>query len=363
MTGLADFEPLPAERAGVELWRDVVGQAEALGALRASVDAPVHAYLLAGPRGSGKRALARAFAAALVSNGYEGVEAARQADLVLTGKHADVTEFEREGASISSEQADLIIKTASRSSIEGGPKVLILDEFHLVTTAAPKLLKTIEEPPRGTVFLVLADDVTPDLVTIASRCLHIDLAAIDDDAIIERLVAEGVAPDRAADAASAAAGDLSRARLLATDDRLALRRAAWREVPDRLDGSGSAAIETADNLLAMIADAMVPLTEAHAAEIAELEEQIKARGERGSGRKQLEERHKREARRYRTDELRAGLTELARRYRDEMATSVNPAGRIAAIEAIGSLAADLVRNPNERLQLTALFITLGRVGR
>jgi DNA polymerase-3 subunit delta' len=360
---IADHAPLPAEVAGIDLWGDVVGQPAALAQLRAAIDAPVHAYLMVGPRGSGKRALARAFAAALVSSAHTGEEAARQARMVLARNHSDVTEFEREGASISADQANAIIATAARSSIEGGLKVLVLDEFHLATTAVPMLLKTIEEPPAGTVFVVLVDDVTPEMVTIASRCVRIDLSAIADEAIVERLVAEGVAPERAADAAAAAIGDIGRARLLAIDDRLALRRAAWRAVPDRLDGTGAAAIESADDLLAMITDAMVPLTESQAAEVAELEEIIKARGERGSGRKQLEDRHKREARRYRTDEIRAGLTELSRRFRDELPGSSRPSAAIAAIDLLAGVAGNLVRNPNERLQLVALFVALGRLGR
>lgn len=360
MTARTQFAPLSAETAGVALWADVVGQDAAIAELRAAVDTPVHAYMLVGPRGCGSRELARAFAAALVSRDRTGDDAVRQARMALTGNHADVTEFARVGASISAEQADSIIATAARSSIENGPKVLILDEFHLVTTAAPKLLKTIEEPPDGTIFVVLADDVPNDLVTIASRCVRIDLASIPDDLIIERLVAEGVDADRAAEAAAAAAGDLVRARLLATDDRLALRRAAWRAVPDRLDGTGARAVETADELLAMIDDAMAPLAEAQAAEVAEFADLVAARGERGSGRKQFEDRHKREVRRYRTDEIRSGLTELSRRYRDELATSPRPADVAGAIDAIAALAADLVRNPNERLQLVALFSTLGR---
>lgn len=360
MTSRTDFPALSAELAGVDLWAGVVGQDNALREVRAAVDAPVHAYLLVGPRGSGKRALARAFAAALVSRDRSGEDAVRQARMALTQNHADVTEFERVGASISSEQADAIIATAARSSIENGPKVLILDEFHLVTTAAPKLLKTIEEPPDRTVFVVLADDVPNELVTIASRCVRIDLATITDDLIVERLVIEGVSQERAIDAAAAASGDLNRARLLATDERLALRRAAWRAVPDRLDGTGARAIETADDLLAMIDDAMTPLVDAHAAEVAEFAELVAARGERGSGRKQFEDRHKREVRRYRTDELRAGLTELSRRYRDDLATAPRPNDCAAAIDDIAALAGNLVRNPNERLQLAALFVTLGR---
>ena len=299
-----------------------MGQPAAVAELRAAARQPVHAYLLVGPRGSGKRALARAFAAALLSAGHTGADAVRHAELALAEAHPDLLVVERRGASISVEQADEIIAAASRSSVEGGAKVLVLDEFHLVTTAGPKLLKSIEEPPPGTVFVVLADEVPADLVTIASRCVRIELGPVPVEAIVERLEAEGVPAARAADAAAVAGGDLARARLLATDERLALRRQAWHDVPDRLDGAGGSAVEVADEVLAMITDAMASLTEAQAAEAAELEERVQARGERGSGRALLEARHKREARRYRADEVRSGLTELSRRYRDELAASV-----------------------------------------
>ena len=68
MTTRTDLPPLSAETAGVDLWADVVGQDDAIAELRAAVDAPVHAYLLVGPRGWGARELARAFAAGLVSH-------------------------------------------------------------------------------------------------------------------------------------------------------------------------------------------------------------------------------------------------------------------------------------------------------
>src|SRR5690606_21874212 len=124
---------------------------------------------------------------------------------------------EREGASISAEQADHIVERASRSPVEGTRKVLVLDEFHLVSErVGPKLLKTIEEPPPGTFFLVLAEEVTPELVTIASRCVQIDLGPVPLADVAAGLIAEGVEPARAEEAAVAAAGDLRRARVLAT---------------------------------------------------------------------------------------------------------------------------------------------------
>ena len=152
----------------------------------------MHAYLFVGPSGSGKRAAAHAFAAALLAPpGADRDD--RDARLALAGTHPDLLIVEREGASISVKQADDIVRAASLSPIEGDHKVLVLDEFHLMTAAvAPKLLKTIEEPPAPTIFVVLADDVPPELVTIASRCVRIDFGPVPTALVEATLVAEGV---------------------------------------------------------------------------------------------------------------------------------------------------------------------------
>ena len=101
------------------------------------------------------------------------------------------------------------------------------------------------------------------------------------------------------------------------------------------------------------------MRERQAAEEAELEERVKQLGERGPGRKALADRHKREQRRHRTDELRFGLAVLARHYRDELAAAGRPAPVAAALDAIQATAEGLVRNPNEQLQFQALFVRLG----
>jgi DNA polymerase III subunit delta' len=108
----------------------------------------------------------------------------------------------------------------------------------------------------------------------------------------------------------------------------------------------------------MIDDATDPLQERHKAELAELEARVELYGERGSGRKALTDQHKRELRRQRTDELRFGLAILARRYRDAAVASERPAAYLAAIDAIAALNEGLIRNPNDRLQLQALFFQL-----
>ncbi len=329
--------------------------------LRAAAQAPVHAYLLVGPRGSGKRALAAAFAADLLSQGSEGADAERHRRLALAEIHPDLVITERTGPWITAEQAREIVDLASRAPVEGRRKVLVLDEFHLVLRNAPILLKAIEEPAAGTVFVVLAEEVPPELVTIASRCVRIDLGPVPTRAIADRLVSEGIEPAAAETAAAAAAGDLGRARLLANDERLALRRDAWAAVPTELDGTGATAARLVDDLFAMIDDAAAPLRTRQELEEAELEEQVKQMGERGSGRKSLADRHKREQRRHRIDELRFGLAVIARHYRDELAVAGRPAPVAEALAAIQATAEGLVRNPNEQLQFQALFVRLGAI--
>jgi DNA polymerase-3 subunit delta' len=161
-------------------------------------------------------------------------------------------------------------------------------------------------------------------------------------------------------AARASHGDLDRARVLATDPALSERRAAFAGAPHLLDGTGSVAVRTAGELLALIDDAAAPLAARQAEEVAELDERIKAYGERGSGKKQLDERHKRELRRHRTDELRSGLAALAGTYRD---TAVNVPtadvdGCADAIRRVHQAIETLERNPNEKLLLECLLWSL-----
>ncbi|MEJ7582783.1 MAG: hypothetical protein WKF43_01610 [Acidimicrobiales bacterium] len=347
------------ERVGLDVWADVVGQPVAVRALQAAVDRPAHAWMFVGPPGSGTRAAACAFAAELVSAGTRGTERERHRRLARAEQHPDVTVIERTGAQISVGQADEIVLRASRTATEGTRKVIILDEFHFVIgPAAGKLLKSIEEPPAGTFFIVLAEEVPPELVTIASRCNRVDFPALDDEAVTAALEAEGVDARRAAEAAGVASGDLDRARLLATDDRLVLRLRQWHELPDRLDGTGQAVTTLVDDIRAGIDDAAGPLQTRQAGEVVELTERIERYGLRGSGSGELEKRHRREQRRLRTDELRMGFVELARRYRDDLSSAEDVTELLAALDAIQAAIEALIRNPSEELLLQALLLRL-----
>ena len=342
----------------------IVGQTSVQSLLTSAAAAPVHAFLFVGPAGSGKRSAALAFCAALLcANG--GCGTCRDCRLARVGEHPDVRIVERVGAAISTEQADDIIRMASRAPMEGSRKVLILDEFHLLRPeAAAKLLKTIEEPALSTIFVVIADDVTPELITIASRCMRVEFRPLTDAIILSTLLAEGVADSLAEPAARAAGGDLDRARLLAADPGLSARRAAFAAAPRQIDGTGTVVVGIVASLMTLIDEAAAPLAARHTVEIGEMDARIKALGERGSGKKHLEDRHKRELRRHRTDELRAGLVAIASSYRDALvAGPTRQAGAYqGAVVAVHESLEAMERNPNDVLQLQSLLLRLPPIG-
>ncbi len=358
----------PSSAEVTDPWAVVPGQERAVAQLRAAVAEPVHAYLFLGPPGSGAQTAARVFAGEVLAATAADLEgAARHRALAAADQHPDISVVRREGASILVKQAADIVQLASMKPVEGDRKVLILDEFHLVADkTAGKLLKTVEEPPGGTVFVILAEDVPDELVTIASRCVPVEFPAITTAEVARVLEGEGLAADRAAQVAGAAHGDVERARLLAADERFALRVMAWRDVPGRLDGTGAIVAEVVGELRAGIDDAATTLRERHEGEVAELEERIERYGQRGAGARHLDEAHRRQLRRLRTDEVRMGLAELAHAYRDALLVSTadptpgshREVDASAALTAINEALDALVRNPGEELLLQALFLRL-----
>lgn len=339
-----------------DVYAGVVGQTAAVARLRAAARAPVHAYLFVGPPGAGMREAARGFAASLLcpEGGCGTCEHCRRA---LGERHPDLVVMERRGPYITVDDARAVASLAARSPIEGSRKVLLLVDFHLVREAAPALLKTLEEASDTTVFVVLAEHVPPELVTVASRCARIDFGPVPPELVVSALVSEGVAEETASRIATASAGRLDRARLLARDPGFAARQAAWLSVPARLDGTGATVAVLADQLLATVETLLEPLQARQAAEMAELEERMRRYGERGTMRKELEERHRREQRRVRTDELRFGLAALAGAYRDQLVEGAGE-GDLDAVAAIQSAGEALVRNPNEALLLQGLLLRL-----
>ncbi len=366
-----DPSPPPGDPLG-DLFADIVGQPEAVVRLRTALRSPVPAYLFVGPAGSGKRRAAREFAGALFARG-DGApgdalgeaateEARRHLRLARAETHPDLVVVERTGATITAEQAREVVRVASTSPVEAEVKVLLLVDFHLVGGQAAIVLKAVEEPPPSTVFVILAEDVPPELVTIASRCVRIDFHAVPVSMIEADLIAAGVDDTTARVAAEASGGDLTRARLLVEDPGLVRRRQAWAGIADRLDGTGARVADLVDTLIGLADEAAKVLEVRHGAELAELEERVSHFGERGSGRRALADRQKRELRRVRVDEFRGGLSALGAHLRDELSAGRLPPGAVVeALELLAGAARDLSANPNERLLLSALLLRLGEV--
>ena len=350
----APGEPVVLER--------IVGQPAAAALLRSSLQRPVESYLFVGAAGSGTRDAALSFSAALVCplGGCGECEVCIEA---LAERHPDVIVIERSGASISVAEAQAVTALAQRTPTAGRRQVIILVDFHLVSQAAPALLKTIEEPPSTTTFIVLADHVPPALATIASRCMTVAFTTLDEESIAQALIADGVEEAAAHLAAAGAGGRLDRARLLALDEGFVARQDRWRAVPERLDGSGATVAVLAAELHAAADELVDVLKERQAAELQALLEEAARFGERRlAGRQAIEDRHRREQRRVRTDELRAGLAILASVYRSRLESASLPSHRVlgvtAALSAIDAASTALVRNPNELLLLQHLLLEL-----
>lgn len=346
---------------GDELWETVVGQPAAVALLRAAADAPVHAYMFVGSPGTGRMEAARAFAGSLFAQSPDdsgGGGDDRHRRLASEGRHPDLVLIQPEGRALLVAETAAIIREGSRSPVEASRKVVVVDRFETAEPeAAAGLLKTIEEPPASTVFILLAEEVSEAHVTVASRCVRVDFPPLTDDVVIMALIADSVSEELAPAIAAAAGGRLDRARLLAVDPAFMGRRDAWHSVPDRLDGTGAAVAVLVAELEEMINGSQAPLSDRHKTELEDLDEREKNLGVRGSGRRDLVERQRREVRRLRDDELRFGLATLSRRYLDWVTDGGSDVG-LGATVRITEATGELRRNPNEALMLQALFLDL-----
>ena len=266
---------------------------------------------------------ARCFAAALVCpDGGCGVcNSCRRA---RSARHPDVIEVEPAGTFVVVDQVEEMMKEAFTSPFEAERKVIVLTEADRMNEpAANKLLKTLEEPPARTHFLLLSEAPDELLPTVRSRCQRIDFAALSDDDVTAALVAAGVPAEAAAAAARLASGRLDRARSLAVAGAgLAALRATALEVAASLDGSGAAAAVGAEAIQAVLADTLTGLERDQKAEAKALETELTEAGypDRLARRlrRDLEQRQQRAARRARTDAVAEVVTAFECFYRDAL---------------------------------------------
>ena len=368
---------------------DVPGQDQAAAFLARALRQPNHAYLFAGPEGSGKRLGMRAFAAALLCPDG-GCGECRACRLALGERHPNMVVLEPGGPDIlvgkDAQDPNTARWFASRAYLyppEPGRKVMVvLQADRLRVEAADVLLKVLEGPPADTVFILMSarPDDLPE--TVRSRCQEIVFPALAEDFVVETLVREGLDERRARLASRLTGGNIGRARRLAKDPASLGFRDVVLEAASRAQGGPSAALAAADELTAAAKRFRSDLAGELAAE---LEPFMDERGRpeepfRGVVRR-LEEAHERRLRRAEREFLDWSLLSLAAYWRDvivvgsgggdelivnldrpgELAASPRgPAEAAMAMGAVEEARADLAdeTNLNAKLVLERLFLRL-----
>jgi DNA polymerase III subunit delta' len=295
-------------------------QPAARAALAAALAAPVHAYLLAGPPGSGKRRAARAFAAELLAQGAPDADDARRRALADPSPHPDLVWLSPRGTQhLVDEVRERVITAAAYRPFEGARRVFVIEAADAMADESQNaLLKTLEEPADFVHHLLIS--VEPELLlgTVRSRCQEVRFRPLADEAVQAGLESRGLGEDdderRAA--ARLSGGDPRQAEFLVGEQGRALRALAaeiaeaalsggladapWRRMLAAAEDTGAAAgEETVARLAAIAADTG----------------QDEGRAGRRSAR-EAEEAGRRTARRARTEALDAGLGLLAAWLRD-----------------------------------------------
>lgn len=233
-------------------FKDVVGQEHIERTLRNAIeqDKVSHAYLFCGPRGTGKTTTARILAKALLCEKGPTIDpdgTCPECLAIASGTHPDVYELDAASRTGVENVREEIISRVNYAPTRGAYKVYIIDEVHMLSSAAfNALLKTLEEPPQHVVFILCTTDPQKVPETIQSRCQRFDFHRISVESIVTRLgaicVAEGVTFDGEALDLIAHRADGGMRNALTTLEQLIAF------------GEGSVTLESAQNFLGALDD-------------------------------------------------------------------------------------------------------------
>jgi DNA polymerase-3 subunit delta' len=338
---------------------------------------PSHAYLFRGPRGSGKRAAARSFAAEILAAAAADPEDARRRALLDPSPHPDFVWLAPTGAQHMVEEVrERVIRAAAYKPFEGGKRVFVVEAAEAMRDESQNaLLKTLEEPPAYAHLILLSSDGEGLLETVSSRCQTIEFAPLPAAVLEAELAAAGAdaGAEEIAAAARLAAGDVERATLLLEARGRELRAEAERCVAAALEGEcGSSPWK------ALLDDAQAAGGDVEAAVREALEEEAKAGIKRSA--KEIADGAKRAGRRRRTDILELAFKLCAAWLRDlaavaagaeevvfnrdrldllrSQAAGLDPAKARRGAELLQETRRGLELNVSEELALEALFFRL-----
>ncbi len=307
--------------------------AGAAAAARAGGGAMTHAWLFTGPPGSGRSVAARAFAAALqcTDDAVAGCGRCHGCLTVAAGSHSDVQLVATQTLSITTDTARDLVASASRRPQVGAWRVIVVEDAdRMVERSANVLLKAIEEPPAGTVWLLCAPSAADLPTTVVSRCRAVTLRVPSPGDVADLLVRrDGVDPAMAAYAARAAQSHVGLAARLARDEGARGRRREVLAMGLALHGVADAVVRAGQLVDVAAEEASASTAERDAAERADL---LRSLGAAAAGalppalRSQvtaLEREQKKRATRSKRDVLDRSLVDLASLYRDVLVTQLD----------------------------------------